>query len=54
MAKRVTGFEIDDDGRMHQYSGKQPRHQRKSESQLIPWTEGPTTRGKKIRRALWG
>lgn len=40
-----------DDGRI--VSHKPTRAQRKSE-QLIPWTQGPTTKRAKIARALWG
>lgn len=50
MAKTTTM--LGDDGKPVTFLNTRAR--RKSESQLIPWTEGPTTRGKKIRRALWG
>ncbi|GLW32292.1 hypothetical protein [Actinoplanes regularis] len=50
MAKRTT--EMDDDGRVVTY--KNTRHRRRSEERLIPWTDGPRTRGQKIARALWG
>jgi len=34
---------------------KNTRARRKSEqAELIGWTKGPTTRGQKIARALWG
>lgn len=55
MGKRVTGFEIDDDGRMHQYSGKQTRGLRKSErAGEIPWTRGPDTKWRKFVRNAVG
>ena len=55
MAKTRQGFETDDDGRVHHYSGKVTRSQRKSErAGEIGWTRGPDTRGRKIARALWG
>ena len=50
MAKTVTG--MNSNGKVVTY--KETRSRRKSESQLIGWTDGPTTRGKKIARALWG
>jgi hypothetical protein len=50
MAKTTT--EMDDDGRIHQY--KSTRARRRSETQLIPWTPGPTTKRAKLARALWG
>jgi hypothetical protein len=50
MTKTVGG--MDDNGRI--YKHKVTKHQKRSEARLIPWTEGPTTRGKKIARALWG
>lgn len=50
MAKTVTG--MDDNGRI--VTHKATRARRKSEERLIPWTEGPTTTGKRIARALWG
>lgn len=49
MAKKVT--EMDDNGRI--VSHTPTRAQRKSE-RLIPWTEGPQTRGQRIARKLWG
>ncbi|GID26830.1 hypothetical protein [Paractinoplanes brasiliensis] len=55
MAKTQVGFEIDDNGRMHQFSGKVTRGQRKSgRAGEFAWTRGPDTRGRKIARALWG
>lgn len=50
MGKKVT--ELGDDGRI--VSHKPTRAQRKSTEQLIPWTQGPTTRRAKIARSLWG
>lgn len=50
MGKTTT--EMGDDGRIHTY--KNTRARKKSESQLIPWTKGPTTRRAKAARALWG
>jgi hypothetical protein len=49
MAKTVTGIH---NGEI--VTHKVTRHQKKSESRLIPWTKGPTTRTQRVIRNLIG